>query len=194
MTLANTKDKSRILSYKKFPEKKSLPKKDSLPEKDNRPRVPIKPKISSKKIEVKSKESSKKIEIKPKKSSKKLVVVKSNSNSNPSPKGGDSPSASEVEDESESVESVDLTFEEEKTDKKKLLMRGMSFEGKAKMEKQKKLAKAQLTQKQSTAAHFIEKDFKHKETVLIGDDVYSLTIAANMTGRCPPTQVLFCIR
>lgn len=70
----------------------------------------------------------------------------------------------------------------------------MSFEGKAKMEKQKKLAKAQLTQKQSTTAHFIEKDFKHKETVLIGDDVYSLTIAANMTGRCPPTEVLFCIR
>ena len=55
MTLANTKDKSRILSYRKFPEKKSLPKKDSLPEKDNRPRVPIKPKISSKKIEVKPK-------------------------------------------------------------------------------------------------------------------------------------------
>ena len=72
MTLANTKDKSRILSYKKFPEKKSLPKKDSLPEKDNRPRVPIKPKISSKKIEVKRKEST-----------KKLVVVKSNSNPTP---------------------------------------------------------------------------------------------------------------
>lgn len=72
MTLANTKDKSRILSYRKFPEKKSLPKKDSLPEKDNRPRVPIKPKISSKKIEVKRKEST-----------KKLVVVKSNSNPTP---------------------------------------------------------------------------------------------------------------
>ena len=43
-------------------------------------------------------------------------------------------------------------------------------------------------------AHFFEQDFANEEVVLITNDVYSMTIAANMTKNCPPIQLMFCIR
>ena len=43
-------------------------------------------------------------------------------------------------------------------------------------------------------AFFYEKDFAENEVVLIDKDIYSLTIAANLTKACSPTQLLYCIR
>lgn len=43
-------------------------------------------------------------------------------------------------------------------------------------------------------AYFYEKDFNFEEVVEIPNDVFSLTIAANMTKNCPPIQLMYCIR
>ena len=40
----------------------------------------------------------------------------------------------------------------------------------------------------------IEDDYLYQEFVPISDDVYSLTIAANMTKYCSPVSLIFCLR
>ena len=40
----------------------------------------------------------------------------------------------------------------------------------------------------------IEDDYTANEPIVISDDVYNLTIAANMTKSLPPKQIIFCIR
>jgi hypothetical protein len=40
----------------------------------------------------------------------------------------------------------------------------------------------------------IEDDYLYQEIVTIPDDVYNLTIAANMTGYCSPVTLIFCLR
>jgi hypothetical protein len=40
----------------------------------------------------------------------------------------------------------------------------------------------------------IEDDYMHHEIVNIPDDVYNLTIAANMTKYCSPVTLIFCLR
>ena len=40
----------------------------------------------------------------------------------------------------------------------------------------------------------IEGDYVANEKLVISDDVYNLTIAANMTKSLPPNQLIFCIR
>jgi hypothetical protein len=47
-------------------------------------------------------------------------------------------------------------------------------------------AKSQIT--------IIEDDYLHQEAVQITDDVYNLTIAANMTKYCSPVSLIFCLR
>ena len=38
-----------------------------------------------------------------------------------------------------------------------------------------------------------EVDYKADELLIISDDIYNLTIAANMTKNCTPVQLRFCI-
>ena len=40
---------------------------------------------------------------------------------------------------------------------------------------------------------FNEVDYKADELLIISDDIYNLTIAANMTKNCTPVQLRFCI-
>lgn len=40
----------------------------------------------------------------------------------------------------------------------------------------------------------IEDDFMHQEVVKIQDDVYNLTIAANMTKYCSPLSLIYSLR
>ena len=60
--------------------------------------------------------------------------------------------------------------------------------------KKDKLKESKMAEQLKTAAYFIERDFQKEEVVLIGNDVYSLTIAANITKNCSPTQLIACIR
>lgn len=55
------------------------------------------------------------------------------------------------------------------------------------------LLKQQLT-KAKNQIIIIEDDFTFKEVVKINDDVYSLTIAANMTKFVSPISLLFAIK
>ena len=40
----------------------------------------------------------------------------------------------------------------------------------------------------------IEDDYLYQEVLKIQDDVYNLTIAANMTKFCSPVSLIFCLR
>lgn len=40
----------------------------------------------------------------------------------------------------------------------------------------------------------VELDFKNDEVIYFNDDVYQLTIAANMSKECSPQSLSFCIR
>ena len=42
--------------------------------------------------------------------------------------------------------------------------------------------------------HVLEVDFKEDEQIVIEDDVYSLTIAANMTKTVSPVMLNYCIK
>ena len=55
------------------------------------------------------------------------------------------------------------------------------------------LLKQQLTKAKSQII-IIEDDFTYNEVVKINDDVYSLTIAANMTKNVSPVSLLFALR
>ena len=50
-------------------------------------------------------------------------------------------------------------------------------------------------QKDKTLRHQIEeKDYLLGETILISQDVFNLTIAANLTKEVPPVHLIYCIR
>ena len=55
------------------------------------------------------------------------------------------------------------------------------------------LLKQQLTKAKSQII-IIEDDFTYNEVVKVNDDVYSLTIAANMTKSTSPISLLFALR
>ena len=53
--------------------------------------------------------------------------------------------------------------------------------------------KAQLTVAKSQII-IIEDDFTYQEVVIIPEDIYNLTIAANMTKYCSPVTLIFALR